>query len=226
MTSELDIANRALGLARARTSLTSLTGLDPEVVAINLHLGPTREFLLRSFDWVFARSIAPLTLVRTATGEVPWTNAQPRPPWTYQYTLPTGCVTVRNILGQPQTAATTPIFPVNQTYDAAAAMYYTWEAVSEGGEKQIVTDAPNALCVYTKDIIDPNFWENDFAETLVTLLASRIVIPLSADSKLAAALQATAAGLLAEAKANAANEGIDIVDPMPEVLRARWSDWL
>lgn len=222
MTTELDIANRALGLVRARTVLSSLVGLDPEIVAVNQFLGPTRDLLLRSFDWNFTRDFASLNLLKTSTGGA-WDTSQPRPPWQYQYAVPSNCITVRYILGQPITAATTPIFPTGSEFDASDAMYYKWELVSEAGVKKIVTDAPNALCCFTKEVSDPTLWDYDFTEVVVTLLASRLAIPLSGDMKLATQLQNIANMLLQEAKANSANEGIDIVENNPDVLTARRS---
>lgn len=221
MTTLVDVANRALGLARARTTLTSLVGTDPEIVNVNLNLTPIRLFLLRSFYWNFAKSFATLTLTKTATGVIPWTNAQPPPPWPYEYNFPSNCVAIRFILGQPNASLMFPIFPVQVSSVDTEALYYKWELINDGGTRQIVTDAPNAVACITLDVTDPDFWENDFREAFVALLAAKIIIPLSGDIKLAQILQQQAIQILMEAKTEAANEGIDIVDNLPDTLKAR-----
>jgi hypothetical protein len=222
---DLNLANQALGAARARTQLiTSFSQGGPEASQINQNYASTRDMLLRMFDWGFAKSTVSLgTALKTydPTATAGWTNAQPPPPWLYEYTFPASAVKIRAVFGQNVPGIIVPVLP-NTGQDIGPQLpYYTWEVVNDGGVKVIVTNAPGALAVVTLGGLDPTVWDASFTNAFVMLLAANIALPLSGDSQLADYLMKQASGLIQDAKVQSANQSVDIQHIMPDWLRAR-----
>lgn len=223
---DIAIANSALGAARARTQLiTSFSQPGPEASQISQNYASTRDQLLREFNWAFAKSTVSLGTATksydpTATS---WTNAQPPPPWFYEYAFPANCVKVRAVLGQNIPGIVVPILP-NTGQDIGPQLpFYSYEVVNDGGVRVIVTNAPGALAIITLGGLDPSVWDAMFTELMVAQLAANIALPLSGDMQLTDGLAKSAAMLQQRAMVRSANDSTDIQHIMPDWIRARGS---
>jgi hypothetical protein len=223
---DLALANQALGACRARTQLiTSFAQSGPEANQINQNFASTRDNLLRLFDWSFAKSTVSLgnplkSYNPSATG---WTNAQPPPPWLYEYAFPTSAVKVRAVFGQNMPGIIVPVLP-NTGQDIGPQLpYFSFEVVNDANARVIVTNAPSAVAVVTLGGVDSAQWDTTFGEAFVSLLAANIAVPLTGDLQLADSLYKQAQGLIEAAKVASANESTTVQHIMPDWLRARGS---
>jgi hypothetical protein len=217
------VANQALSLCRARTQLlTSFTQTGPEASQINLNYADTRDGLLRAFDWGFAKSTVSLGAATKSYDPTAatWSNAQPPPPWLYEYAWPANVVKVRAVFGQSVPGIVVP--SIGQDVGPQLA-YYSWEVANDGGVRTLVTNAPGAIAVTTMGGLDPSVWDIAFQSAMISALAAAICLPLSGDVNLASSLMKQAAQDFEFAKVQSANESIDVQHIMPDWLRARGS---
>lgn len=152
----------------------------------------TRDELLRSEDWDFARRTLALTLLKgppPAGGYYPgnpWSSVFPPPGWLYEYAYPSDCLQVAAIVPQPGN------FPV---YDPKPAL---WRVDNDNtlspAARVILTNVRNAVAIYRAQVIDPSTWNASFTATLVARLAAKFAIALSGSLDLAKAEDQEAAG--------------------------------
>lgn len=130
MTTDVDICNRALQMAAARSTISALNDGSNEANNCNLLYTPLLRQTLSMARWNFARKTANLTLVRAVPGTLEslasgnitgWVPSFPQPPWLYAYKYPTDCVFFSYLVGQYAPAAMSsgiPIFSTQQfTFD-------------------------------------------------------------------------------------------------------------
>jgi hypothetical protein len=133
--------------------------------------GQTRDALLRSKDWPFARQSAALALLKTAPpggygyGN-PWTSAYPPAPWIYEYAYPAACLEMRSVRPTPV------LMP---EYDPVPNIFVIADdtAIQPAPAKVVLTNLRNALAVFTGQVTDMTQWEPMFTEALVEALARR-----------------------------------------------------
>lgn len=119
MTTEVDIANRALLLIGLQSQITSLDQDMPEAAAINAVFDAYRDNLLRMAPWDCALNYANLTYITStpgtpenqSAGTTLWQKGQPAPPWIYEYQYPVSCLKACFIIPANQTgyAGSVPI---------------------------------------------------------------------------------------------------------------------
>ncbi len=177
-TSPVQVANLALRRIGYKTEIGYLYEGTVAARAALQAYGQTRDALLRSRDWPFARQAAALTLLKTAPvggyGITGWTSAYPPPPWIYEYGYPSGCLEVRGLLGTPS------IMP---EFSPRPVLYTVATDPSVGsGEKVVLTNIPNAQAVFTAQIADPTQWEPLFTEAMVEALGRRLAEALGANA--------------------------------------------
>ncbi len=134
--------------------------------------GQTRDDLLRSKDWPFARQTVAMTLLKTAPvgGYVYptyWTTAYPPAPWIYEYAYPAGCLAMRSVRPTPV------LIP---EYDPSPNIFVVADdtALMPAPAKVVLTNLANALAVYTGQVTDMTQWEPMFTEAMVEALARRM----------------------------------------------------
>jgi hypothetical protein len=175
-TSVVEIVNLALRRVGYKIEVGSIYEGTVAARAALQSYGQTRDALLRSRDWPFARQAAALTLLKTAPvggyGITGWTSAYPPPPWIYEYGYPAACVEVRALLGTP---AIIPEFMPRPTLFTVAT-----DPALGTGTKVILTNVANAQAVFTGQIIDMTQWEPMFTEAMVEALARRLAESLGA----------------------------------------------
>jgi len=153
----------------------------------------TRDDLLRTADWPFARRDVQLTLLNQAPegGYVPpvtWNPATNPPlPWQFQYVYPGDSLRIRSI--RP-----IDVFLVN--YDPREHRFTVTNDDSESpAAKTILCNVgPVAVATYSGRLTDPTTFDADFTEALAEALARRLA-PVLTDmeaAKVAAAYETKA----------------------------------
>lgn len=146
-------------------------GSPPARAALKIY-GQTRDALLRARAWPFARRVLPLTLLKGPppaggyTIAQPWTKTYPPPGWLYEYAYPADCLLLGAVLPGPGMMFDLDPQPVPFRVDNDSA--------NSPPSKVILTNAANAVAVYTGQITDPATWEPGFAEALIKALAAKL----------------------------------------------------
>lgn len=237
-TADIEIANRALSAIAARAQIVNFSERSEEAAQCRLLYEPTRDALLRSAHWNFARATAYLTLIKSAPGTLEnpnasglvWTPAYPAPPWLYEYAYPSDCLKVRFILPQYQRGSESgvPFFSANVSVR-------NWSYGGEPQKFQVATDRDNngnqanvilsnqnmAICVFTQRITRPDLWDNLFQEAMVDALGSRLTLALSGDKAMAKMQAQRAMASIVQARSTDGNEGITTEDHTPDWIRVR-----
>lgn len=252
MTTDVDICNRALAAISTRSSIASLRETSTEARACSLLYGSTRDALLRSAFWNFARSTANLTVLKAASGtpENPTAAAaqwdpktQPALPWLYSYAYPNDALAMRQLIPQlfqsGGDSAGVSIFgqaggPSNypdgligvSSNDSVRGKFIVGSDNNNGGDtvKCILTNVEQAVGVYTKQCPNPALWDSLFEECMVSSLAWRLAMPLSGDKQLAKMQHDSAVMALQQARAADGNEGTTNVNRLPDWLAVRGAD--
>lgn len=108
MTTETDIANRALQSIGTRTTITALTQNTNEAIQLNLVFDKIRNQLIRMAPWNCVRAYANLAYItsipgtpeNTTAGAALWAPGVPAPPWAYEYQYPVDCERATYIVPQ------------------------------------------------------------------------------------------------------------------------------
>jgi len=149
-------------------------GSEASRAALTLY-SQTRDDVLRSKDWPFARRTVALTLLKTAPvggySATTWTDAYPPAPWVYEYAYPTDCLEMRSV--RP-----TPILMPEM--DPQPNIFIIANDTTQTPAKVVLTNLRGALGVYTGRIEDMTQWEPMFTEAFVEAFARRLAEALGA----------------------------------------------
>jgi hypothetical protein len=218
MASQVDIYNLALDAIGTRSTVTLITEGSAEANALNRHWDAARRAVLAASNWAFSRQQMSLALYQDATagGTVP-------SPWLYEYSTPSNLVHMRYILPMfdniPGVASGASV----ATFSGPPIKFVMSSDVDANGNdiNVILTNQPQAIAVYTKDVKETNLCTDGFVEALRMYLGHRIAIALTGDKQLSGALyqQATEAIRAAEAQNN--NEGLTVNESVPDWMRVR-----
>lgn len=231
MASDVSIANQALAASGSRTQISSLDDNTKQAKTVKLFYASTRDSLLREAQWGFADKFVALGLLTslpgapgsTETGGSVWSPNFPAPGWLYQYSYPEDCLKANWIIPQGQWGAFLAQAQTDGPWRAFKAFAVPFALSSSGGIAVINTNAQQAILSYTMRVENAALFPPDFEEALVGRLAFKIVIPLSGDKVLATGADGKADQLVEQAKASDANEGLTVIDNIPDWLQAR--DW-
>ena len=93
-------------------------------------------------------------------------------------------------------------------------------------QRVIVTNEENATLMYVKDLSDASQFDPMFSSALTDILAGRICVALTGDKGRANQLVQMANATIAEARASDDNEGLTVIDHVPDWIRTRgvWND--
>jgi hypothetical protein len=183
MTTQVDIANRALSAIGIRALIVNLTDSTDEAQVMNLHYDRALQTALAAYDWSFARQrwlLTPPTGGTTAA--VGWTNI---------YTMPPNTVQFRGIFngfawGLPPKVP----FEVFSGGDA-----------SGNPVSLIGCNTANAVGIITYLNEVPSSYSPQFLNALPIVLASLAAFDLSAEANLVLQLEQLAQQMLASAMA-------------------------
>lgn len=228
MSSQVEIANLALSVIGTRSTISSLSESSAEARQVSLQYSPALDALLAAAFWNFARRQVSLTLLKDGTLSPP--DDVPLP-WTYEYAYPDDCVTARYILPLFQTSSTgLPGTPASQPLNTGQPVRFLISSDLDPNGNQtkvILTNQPAANLVYTSRVTNPNLYDSQFTLALAALIGSRVAIPLSGDKALARMAFEAADRMAREARVSNGNEGITVIDVVPDWIRARGynDDW-
>ena len=224
------LCNLALQQMGARSTIASLNEQSTEAKACNLLLPSLIDDVLSQSDWNFARRTVALGLLKSRPSNVsgPWQTGWPTPPWGFQYAYPADCIQMQSVIGQGEVGAQAiiPIFGDATIYAISpgnAAKYKVSTDLDDSGNNitVLLTNAAQALGVYTSRVTNPNSWTSQFAQLMIYLIAGRLSIPLSGDKTLAKMNMETAKEKFAAAISSDANEGITVQETVPDWIDVR-----
>jgi hypothetical protein len=241
MTTQLEIAKMVLNEVGTRSTITALNDGSPEANILNSYYAPVRDHALSAARWNFAKRTDTLALWKALPGTpeqttgvigTGWNRAYPAPPWLYSYLRPEDCLYARCIIAQPSISSfTPPLFPIagnNVSFPQALRVpfeigndLYNLAGVFEFNRQILLTNASSALLEYTFKHIDETQWEASFVMVMVKALAAFAAIALTSDKQIAQMKLTDANNLILQARANEANEGLTILDHVPDWLRVR-----
>lgn len=193
-TTDVDICNRALSRLGTRATISALDENSTEARTASIWYAATRDVLLRSHDWNFARRRVVLAEQGTApTG------------WAFRYAFPTDCIRLLRL------ASATP--------DMDSVRF---EVAGDAASRFVLCDEPAAEAVYTARVDDPNLYDAGFASALVDQLAAHIAYPVTQKTEIAVRLAQMARSALADAMAADVNEAEGATgDRLPDWIAAR-----
>ncbi len=255
MTNAIDVANRALSSAGARTIIANFNEKTPQAAQVSLWYDRVLRQVFRAAYWNFAKAFVELSLYKAAptTPEFQsgagdfnsdfgpdfstdvvqeivasgvWNPIFPPPPWNYEYLYPDDCLAARYVIGQTPGFSVPENWPVPYSFSLPQNPQSSFEVVQDRDPrnnpiKAIVTNAIQAILCYTKYVDDPNFWDPDFEDAVVSGLAGKVSFPLSGDKELAKEKIQEANMIIMQARARDANEGTSINDIVPDWLKVR-----
>jgi hypothetical protein len=164
----------------------------------------------------------------------PSTNPPP-PPFLFEYLYPADCLDARfiprfNNYGTASiSSSTTPLTTApNATFwpilvaEIPATFVVAMDTDSNGNQiKVILTDEPYAILVFTARIDDCNLWDSNFVDAAVHTLAAFLVNPLNRNAALFNQNVAIAREIIANARVNDGQEGIQSQDHIPDYIQIR-----
>jgi len=164
-----DVANQALVRMGYKLRIGSMLDGSEHAGHILDVYGQTRDALLGKFDYDFAERTVALALLKSApaggyTPVAPWDPAtNPPPGFFYEYGWPTDAVKIRSIKRQPTFVENFDPRPNNFTeYN---------DKLYTPSQRTILSNVPDAICVYTGRITDPIVWSVQFVDALAAELA-------------------------------------------------------
>lgn len=161
MATEVEICNLALTQVGNAQFIESLDDDSDESALCKLWYPISRDAVLEAFEWPFATQ-----RVQLATSSV-----APVGPWAYRYLYPQGVLLVRRIDSgvDPETADVAIPFRLE----------------GDGVTRTLLTNQPEAVVVVTLAVTNTVRFSALFVTALVGELASRLVMPLRKDARVA-----------------------------------------
>lgn len=235
MATQVNICNRSLLSIGARAQISSVSPSDgsTEADAAAILFTPTFEALARSAQWNCLRKQATLSVIQAAMGtpENPLGTSLPLPPspWQYAYAYPSDCLNLRFLVPSlPSSGVGVPLTSYN---NAAPLMMpsggqipfaVAYSTDTAGNPLQIVlTNQSQAQAVYTVNQPNPIIWDSQFQEAMVASLAAYFVPALALNLALMQAQIKRAEMMIAQARISDGNEGVTVMDHVPDWLAAR-----
>lgn len=193
-TTDVDICNRALSRLGTRATISALDENSTEARTAYIWYAATRDVLLRSHDWNFARR----RVILAEQGSAP-------AGWSFRYAFPTDCVRLLRIASA---------LPHRDSV--------RFEVAGDSTSRFVLCDEPAAEAVYTARVDDPNLYDAGFASALVDQLAAHIAYPITQKTEIAVRLAQMARAALADAMAADVNEAVGAEgDRIPDWIAAR-----
>jgi len=196
--SAVKIGNLALSMIGVKSTIESFSDPTAPAQEISLWYEFAKEQALKSHDWSFARKRVALAVHG---------DDAPETDWAFRYAYPSDCIAARKIDN-----------PLGWT---ANAVPFHVETSDDGTEKTILTDAEDAILVYTRNVDDTSLFSPHFVLTLAATLGAFIAFPLTAKQSVRDSARDEALTLQRLAPAMDANEGVERGPRDAEWIRER-----
>jgi hypothetical protein len=214
VTSKADLANQALAAIGTRSSIADVDNEQSEEAnQIRLQYDNALASVLGSAHWNFARAQVALTVLKDAAAG----DTVPAP-WAYEYAYPANCAQVRYIM---PTLDYTP--GVGVSPQATPVRFVVSLDADDNGndQKVILTNQPQAIAVYTKLITNVALFDPLFNRAFAAYLGHLICMALTGDRTRAQYAFELANRASVAAQASNGDEGLTIIDSVPDWIRAR-----
>lgn len=236
MADQLSIANRSLLSIGARAQVSSISPSDgsEEGNAISVLWTPTFEQLGRSARWNCLTRQNTLALLQAAQGtpENPDGTTYPVPPvpWLYAYAYPADCLSMRFIVPSfpSNTGSSTPETTISNSAgtwlpygDQIPYVVSTSLDPNNNPIMVILTNQDIAQASYTCNQSNPAIWDSQFQAAMVASLAAFLVPALSLNASLMQMSINTAEKIIMQARVADGNEGVTVMDHLPDWMIAR-----
>jgi len=187
-----EICNMAL--AHINQTNTTISNIDTDTgntaVQCRIHYDNARRFVLADHDWNFAGK-------RVTLADI----GSPSALWLYRYDYPSDCIRIREIQRLAKTDVEVP-FEVT--------------SLGDGSKLVIETDMPQAVCLYSWDVVVPSLFSPGFVTALSWFLASELAPALTGDRDVQQAALTVYNNYKKSAKAIDSSEGtpdVELVSP-------------
>lgn len=200
MSSVISICNFALTNV-GKPEIQDINEESAEAKACKQFYAQTRDALLQSYPWSFARTVQALAEVA---------NTKPRR-WGHAYQRPSGCLKVRRVTDVMEI----DYLPGSNSLIVAGGFAYSIE-----GDRVFCDIAP-AYLDYTMRQADPTRYSPLFVDALSWQLAVRLAMPLTRDPKVRADAYQLAVQITGQAGAADANEERHVDDAPSRAIEAR-----
>ena len=232
----LSICNRSLLSIGARAQISSVFPSDGSVEsdACATLFQSTFEQLARTAHWNCLGRQQVLSLLYAAKGtpENPDGTVYPLPPtpYLYGYAYPSDCLDVRYIVPSypANTGSEAPAFPAAVQagiwLPSGGQIPYKVQTISDRNNSPvliILTNQDQAQAVYTTNQANPAGWDSLFQEAMVASLGAFLVPALSLSMGLLDRCVRQAEAAITVARAQDGNEGVTVMDHLPDWMRAR-----
>ncbi len=227
-----DVANIALGEIGQRSRISSFEDGTPASQAAALFYTPKLQMLTRAAPWDSMRAQRVLTLLRAAQINGVVSNDPPPQSFGFEYAYPADCLKARFIIptlalqsqGVPLTTAPGVNFTSAKPPTAIPFVVATDKDASGNNIKVILTNLPQAILIYTRDLSqDPDIWDALFLSAATALLGAYFINALTGDKGKMAEQIGLAKNMIDQARAASANEGISNTDHIPDWMQVRFT---
>lgn len=228
----LSVCNRALLAIGQQAQISNLTEVSTQADACNTLFQSTFEQLARTAYWNCLRKQIALTLLAAAQGtpeNVDGTTLPlPPTPWLYMYQVPADSLAARFLVPSlPSTGNSTisPAYVVSATYlggQRQIPFQVAYATDLNGNPLQVIlTNQTQAELVYTVNQPNPQIWDSEFQQAMVSSLAAFLVPALALNIPLMQMQIRLAESMIANARMRDGNEGSNSQDNLPDWIRAR-----
>jgi hypothetical protein len=177
---DTQLCNLALAEIGDSYSITDINETSNQAAVCRLFFAPTRDALLRSHQWNFARTLADLSAL----------SDDPIFGWDYQFSLPSDFIRLVEFNGL-DSWTTEDDFQI---------------ANGPSGGLILLTDEDEASITYIKRVTDANLFDPLFVEAFTLRLAARICTKLTKDDAIRDRLRKDAMEAMGRARQTDANE--------------------
>lgn len=223
--SDVALCNLALDAAMARSNIAAIGEASAEGQACGRHYEQSKEAVLRCSHWNFARKQINLSLLLDATATPPGPVPQP---WLYEYAYPSDCLLARMTMPQLINPVGVPLSSgLNPRMHATRFVVAQDNDTTGNAIPVILSNTPQAQIVYTTRVMNPNLFDSMFIETLTLYLGAKLARVLTGNEQRAQSLFQQAAALEKRAQAMNGDEGLTVIDTVPDWVRVRGflDDW-
>lgn len=223
MASAVDVCNTALAHLGAEMLIASIDPPDGSAEAgwCATFYPIARRVALESAQWTFAKARATLAQV-----------ANPSAVWKYAYALPSDHINPVRILNLASYNAAVTMLSDSYLYAPGSAIWWTqFQRITEDSsanyaieDQTVLTDEPDAVMIYLRDVTDTSKWSPSFTTGVAQLLAGYLAGPIIKGVEGMRIGQAwTQSGLaaLGRSAASDANSTSERADFIPQSIQAR-----
>jgi hypothetical protein len=201
ISNEVQIYNLALNAVGARSNISSPSESSREAEVCRLWFEPVRDQILAAAPWPEATETRYLTQLAEADadGDGEWAYDDPRPGYSYVYSLPSDMIQ--------------PLYLTD-----FSRFFITGYS---GNRRVLHTQGATPILIYTKRLENIALWGPQLQMAIVYGLAAHICMPLSGKPSRARMLAQQANDLIWQARETAANMSNEHFDPVPDWISAR-----